>query len=130
MVDALQHCIASEVVLSPSLRMDSMAISYCRNQVAALLGSVSMVLSERNCVAFMIPRRKVRCKSGSPNAFFRIVQASSTLPMPSGGMRDTVFPVRASQSFSNRSVFEIMLSFAASLNLSLKVMKSSLGVPE
>ena len=129
MVAALKHCIPIEVVPSPSLRMDFMEFSNSRNHVAALLGSVSMALSERGWVAFMIPRRKLRCVDGSPNAFFRIDQAPSTEATPSGGMQDAAFPVRASQSFSNWSVFEILLSSAALLNLSLKMMKSSLGVP-
>ena len=130
MVDALKHCIPSELVLSPSLKMDSMAFSYYRNHAAALLGSVSIDLSERSWVAFMTPSRKLKCVSGSPNAFSRIDHASSTEATPSGGMRVAAFPVRASRSFSSWSVFEILLSSAAFLNLSLKVMKSSLGLPE
>ena len=64
--------------LSPSLRIEFMAFSYCRSQVAALLGSVSTVLSERGWVAFMTLRRKLKCVAGSPNASSRIGQASST----------------------------------------------------
>ena len=89
-----------------------------------------MDLSERGWVAFMTPRRKLRCVNECPNAFSRIDQAYSTEVTPSGGMRDAAFPVRASRNFSNWSIFEILLSSAAFLNLSLKVMKSSLGVPE
>ena len=60
----------------------------------------------------------------------RIDQASSTEVTTSGGMRDEAFPVMASRSFSSWSVFEILLPLAVFLNLYLKVMKSSLGVPE
>ena len=126
MVLTLKHCIPSVLDLSSSFRMDSMAFLYWRNQVAALLGSVSV----KGWVDFMIPSQKLRWVRRLPNAFSKIVQALSTESTPSGGMRFAAFPVRASRSFSNWFVFDILLSSAAFSNLSLNVMKSSLGLPE
>ena len=47
----------------------------------------------------------------------------------SGGMRSAAFPVRAPRSLPSWSVFEILLLSIALLNLSLKSVKSLLGVP-
>ena len=52
MVSILKHCIPSRSDLSPSLRMGFMAFSNSRSHVAALLGSVSMALSEIGWIAF------------------------------------------------------------------------------
>ena len=129
MVSVLKHCIPSKSDLSPSLRMAFMAFSNSRSHVAALLGSVLMVLSDIGWISFKVLRRKLMCVNGTLNAFSRIDQALSIEVVPSGGMRSAVFPVRASRSLSNWLDFEILLSLTALLNLYLKVMKSSLGVP-
>ena len=44
-VFALKHCIPKESFRSPSLRIASIAVSYCRSHAADLLGSVSMMKS-------------------------------------------------------------------------------------
>ena len=107
-----------------------MAFSSSRNHVAALSGSSLLVLSEIGWIALRVLSRKLRCIKGSPNAFFKVAQALSIEVVQSEGMWSAAFPVRAPQSLSSWSVFEILLFLIALLNLSLKVMKSSLGLPE
>ena len=87
--------------LSPSLRMGFMAFLNSSSHVAALLGSVSITLSEIGWIAFKVLRRKLRCVNGSSNSFSRIDQAPLTEVTRFGGMRDAAFPVRASWSLSN-----------------------------
>ena len=113
-------------MIFPSLRMASMAGSYCRNHVVALAGSVSMVLSVRGWMVFMALSRKLWCAEGSPTAVSRIVQATSTEVIPSGGIRFAASPMRAFLSFLSWSDFDTLLSVTAVSKSSLNTMKSSL----
>ena len=69
------------------------------------------------------------CIRGSPNVFFKVAHAVSIEVFQSGGTRSAAFPVRAPWGLPSWSVFEILLLSIALLNLSLKSVKSSLGVP-
>ena len=89
----------------------------------------AVLLSLIGWMALMVLSRKLRCAAGSPNAVSRIVQATSTEVIPSGGTRFAASPMRAFLSFPSWSDFDTLLSVTAVSKSSLKTMKSSLGVP-